>query len=441
MAPKDCQDHELTGATVDAARGVDEAVRAYVLSYGDPVGYLNAALEAAPACTIAVLMKGWVNALSNDPLGIAAALKIVDEARVMSCNPREQAHAAALSLSTHGRWDEAVAILDRHLMDDPLDLLAHQVALRLDGFQGRFHLGAARSARALPQWSKSTPGYGMLRSFYGFGLEELGDYAQAEDVSREAAELEPFGYWPHHAVSHVLEMTGRPEEGLRWMEQRRPLWSTEKHSTRSHIWWHKALFHVELGQHAEALTLYETEILPTLRPVGTSLCNGSALLWRLEIMGCEADRHWHALAGLWEGRATGRISAFNDIHAAMTFLRTGQRSAFEVLVGEMRRSARESGCLAIAYAEVAVPIVEALDRFTNGDYAAAVETLLPVRQELWRMGGSKAQRDVVEWTLVEAANRARDRGIATALASERLAGRPASVPNRRFESEAAGLAA
>jgi hypothetical protein len=48
----------------------------------------------------------------------------------------------------------------------------------------------------------------------------LGDFAQAEDVSRAAAELEPQGYWPHHAVSHVLEMTGRPEQGLAWMNER-----------------------------------------------------------------------------------------------------------------------------------------------------------------------------------------------------------------------------
>ncbi|MGD9802200.1 MAG: tetratricopeptide repeat protein [Hyphomicrobiaceae bacterium] len=440
MAPKDCQDHELSGATAQAALCLDEATRAFILSYGDPLAHLDAAIEAAPECTMAWLAKSWVSALTNDPKGVASARTLLAQARTRPMNTREHTHAAALDHTIRGQWDEAVMILDRHLMDAPLDLLAHQIALRLDGFQGRFHLGAGRSARALPQWSRSTPGYGMLLSFYGFGLEELGAYERAEDVSREAAELEPLGYWPHHAVSHVLEMTGRPAEGLLWMEQRAPLWSSAKHGNRSHIWWHKALFHVELGQYGEALALYDNDILPTLRPTGTSLCNGSALLWRLETLGCEADR-WTALAKLWADRATGDLSPFNDIHAAMTFLRADQRHEFEVLLDVMRRSAQDGGNLGIAYRAMAVPIVEALEGFTRGDFALAVEKLLPVRQELWRMGGSKAQRDIVEWTLVEAANRARDRSVASALTNERLAARPSSAPNRRFEKAVAEIAA
>lgn len=441
MLPKDCRDHELSGATSGAARSIDEATRAYILAYGDPIQHLDTAIEAAPQCTFAWLAKSWVYALSNDPKGVASARLLLAQAQTLPANERERTHGLALGHAISGRWGEAVTILDRYLMDDPLDLLAHQVALRLDGFQGRFHLGAGRSARALPEWSRSTPGYGMLLSFYGFGLEELGDYGRAEDVSREAAELDPLGYWPHHAVSHVLEMTGRPAEGITWMEQRRPLWSSKEHANRTHIWWHKALFHVELGQYSEALALYDGEILPSLRPTGTSLCNGSALLWRLETLGCDAGERWSRLASMWAARASGDLSPFNDIHASMTFLRAGQRGEFETLLGVMRASAREGGSLAVTYRSVAVPVVEALDRFTRGDFPAAVGKLLPVRQELWRMGGSKAQRDVVEWTLVEAASRARDRGIARALTNERLAARPASAPNRHFESEVAGIAA
>jgi len=441
MAQKDCQDHELSGATQEAAHRLDEAMRAFTLVYGDPIGFLDAAIESAPECTMAWLTKAWVNALSNDPKGVAAAGKLAEQSRALSSNAREQAHAAALELTVKGEWEAAVAVLDRLLMEHPRDVLAHQLALRLDGFQGRFHLGAARSARALPQWSTETPGYGLMLSLYGFGLEELGDYGRAEDVSREAADREPLGYWPHHAVSHVMEMTGRADEGVRWMEQRAPLWSTALHGNRSHIWWHKALFHIELGEYGKALGLYDGDILPALRPVGTSLCNGSALLWRLETLGCEADARWAALAELWSDRATGALSPFNDIHAAMTFLRADRRREYEALRDAMRRSARVGGGLATTYRSVGVPVVEALDQFTRGDFAGAVETLMPVRHELWRMGGSKAQRDVVEWTLVEAANRARDRKVSKALANERLAARPASAPNRHFERAATAIAA
>jgi hypothetical protein len=94
-----------------------------------------------------------------------------------------------------------------------------------DGFLGRFPWVRDRSARTLPFWSKDQPGYGTLLAMHGFGLEEAGDYSRAEDESREAAELEPLSFWPHHTVAHVMEMTGRPEDGLGWMAAREALWS------------------------------------------------------------------------------------------------------------------------------------------------------------------------------------------------------------------------
>jgi hypothetical protein len=75
----------------------------------------------------------------------------------------------------------------------------------------------------------------------------------------------------------------------------------------------------------------------------------------------------------------------------------------------------------------------------DGDYAGAVEGLLPVEANLWRMGGSIAQRDLVEWTLTEAAIRSGQRNVALSLANERLAMRQESVVNQRFMERAEGL--
>ena len=435
--PRDAQGHALSGATAEAAGHYDAGVRAFILAYGDAAGSLDAAGKAAPDFAMARLGKAWIQALSNDPATVIAARGALEEASALPLGERERAHLASLGEAVAGRWGSAVALLDRHLMSYPHDILAHQVALRLDGFQGRFHLGAGRSARALPLWSKSQPGYGMLLSFYGFGLEETGDYSKAEDVSRAAAELEPYGYWPHHAVSHVLEMTGRPQAGLEWMAAREPLWCKTQNTNQVHIHWHKSLFHLELGQNAPALALYDAAILRTLRPVGTSLCNATALLWRLEAMGAEVGQdRWKTLAGLWEGRAGG--SVFNDIHAGMTLLRADHSSAFDDL---LRAAATRDGAQASAYQAIGVPVLEALRAFESGAYGRSVERLLPARVDLWRMGGSKAQRDLVEWMLIEAAIRAGMRDVALALTNERVALRPDSVPNKVFLGRAESLAA
>ena len=77
-----------------------------------------------------------------------------------------------------------------------------------------------------------------------------------------------------------------------------------------HIWWHKSLFHIELGQYDGALQIYEGPILATMRPASMSICNGVALLWRLDMLGCELGDRWQHLAAKWEGHADGKLYVF-----------------------------------------------------------------------------------------------------------------------------------
>ena len=438
---QDAQGHHLTSATTEAGAAYDQAVRAFNLVCGDAVGLFDTARESAPEFAMAYLGKAWVFALANDPGLLPQAKALVETVRPLTLNEREQAHLAALSHLVQSAREAAVAVLDRHLMRYPFDLVAHQGAAITDGFLGRFHWVRDRSARALPFWSKDQPGYGTLLAMHGFGAEEAGDYARAEDESRQAAELEPLSFWPHHTVAHVMEMTGRPEDGLGWMAAREALWSGPGHMNEVHIWWHKALFHLELGQNDAALALYDGPIRATQRPVALSLTNATALLWRLDTLGVDIGERWREQAELWQGRADGRCLVFADIHAAMAELRSGEASAFERRLEAMRATAANGAEAAGLYRTVGIPIVEGLAAFHRGAWAEAVELLLPVRFDLWQIGGSYAQRDVVDWTLTEAAVRAGQRDVALALAHERLAARPRSAPNRRFLRHAEAIAA
>ena len=438
---EDAQGHSLSGATTEAAAAYDRAVRAFNLVHGDAVGLFERAREAAPDCAMAYLGNAWVFTVANDPVLRPRAEALVEAARRLSLNEREEAHLAALSLLCQGARRAAVAVLDGHLMHYPFDLVAHQGAALTDGFLGRFHLVRDRSARALPLWSKDQPGYGTLLALHGFGLEEAGDYAHAEDESRAAAELEPLSFWPHHTVAHVMEMTGRPEDGIGWMTAREPLWSTPSHLNQVHIWWHKALFHLELGQYEAALAVYDGPLRATQRPIALSLTNASALLWRLDTLGVDLGERWAELAALWEGHADGKCLVFADIHAAMAELGSGQETLVERRLAAMRETAVSGAEAAALYRTVGIPIVQGLAAFRRGAYDRAVELLLPVRFDLWQIGGSHAQRDVVNWTLTEAAIRAGRRDIGVSLANERLAARQRSVPNRRFLHQAEAIAA
>jgi tetratricopeptide (TPR) repeat protein len=407
-------------------------VRAFNLACGDAIGLFDAARTTAPDFVMAHLGKAWGFALARDPAMERQLAALIETASALPMNDREQGHLAAVRHASNGALSAAVAVLDPHLMRYPFDILAHQVAMFLDQFQGRVRWMRDRTARALPLWSKDMPGYGALLTFHGFGLEETGDYARADDESRAALELEPNNSFAHHTVAHVMEMTGRPEDGLGWMLARESFWTGEDHFLQEHIWWHRALFHLELGQDDAALALYEGPISALQRPLARSLTNGSALLWRLAMLGYDVSDRWNAVAAAWDGHADGRCFVFHDMHAAMAELGSGQEARVERRLAAMRETAASDAEAASTWREVGIPLVEGLMAFHRGNHKAAVALLLPVRFDLWRIGGSHAQRDVVDWTLTEAAVRGGLHDVALALAHERLAARPRSVVNRQF---------
>jgi tetratricopeptide (TPR) repeat protein len=438
---RDAQGQSVSGATTASVALYDQAVRAFNLGYGDAPRQFDAVREASPDFAMAYLAKAWMFVLANDPTMLGNARSLLQAARDLTLNEREQAHLAALDHAVAGARSAAASVLDRHLMRYPFDLVAHQAVTLLDGYLGRFRWVRDRTARALPLWSKDQPGYGTILAFHGFGLEEAGDYARAEDESRAAAELEPHSFWPHHTVSHVMEMTGRPEDGLGWMIAREPFWSAPENITQVHIWWHKSLFHLELGQYDAALALYDGPLLRTMRPLALNLCNASALLWRLDTLGCDVGDRWRDLLTQWQDHADGKCLMFIDLHAAMAELRSGQEALVEQRLGTMRETAASSAEGAACYRDVGIPLVEGLMAFHRGAYREAVDLLQPIRLDLWRIGGSHAQRDMVDWTLAEAAIRGGLRDVARAIAYERLGNRPRSAVNQNFRRRAELLAA
>jgi hypothetical protein len=143
---------------------------------------------------------------------------------------------------------------------------------------------------------------------------------------------------------------------------------------------------------------------------------------------------------LWKNHADGRLCVFADVHAAMTALRADDGAEYDRLLSAMQDTAAAGGEAAPAYLDIGLPVVRGVAAYQRGAYGEAVDHLLPARYDLWRMGGSHAQRDLIDWTLTEAAVRAGARDLALALAHERLGVRPDSQPNQRFLVRARALA-
>src|SRR5690606_31925764 len=204
----------------------------------------------------------------------------------------------------------------------PRDALALQAGHQVDFFTGDSRMLRDRIARALPAWDRSIPGYHALLGMHAFGLEECGDYAQAEREGRRSVELEPRDSWGWHVVAHVMEMRHLPREGIAWLGPNAATWSRGSF-LGAHNWWHLALFHLEEDRVDEVLRLYDQSIGGPGSSVVLDMVDQSAMLWRLALRGIDVGTRWQPLADRWAPLASAGNYAFNDLHAMMAFVGAG----------------------------------------------------------------------------------------------------------------------
>jgi len=82
--------------------------------------------------------------------------------------------------------------------------------------------------------------------------------------------------------------------------------------------------------------------------------------------------------------------------------------------------------------EVGLPLMRALLALTRGDADGAADTLYPVRAVAQRFGGSHAQRDLIDQTLLAASARGSRRALGRALLNERRLAKPLTPLTRHW---------
>ena len=432
----DRQGNAVSGATPEAIAHFDASLEEFNLYRGDPVATVDRALANAPTFAMAHVLKAYLMALATEPGASAQAARIVADVQGLAMNEREQSHLTALEHLLAGNWTTAAVALDFHNARYPRDLLGLQCGHLIDFFRASARALRDRIARALPQWSSTAPGYGVVLGMYAFGLEEAGDYANAEERGRQAIDAEPLDCWAHHAVAHVMEMQGRAEDGIGWMMARERYWASDDNFFKIHNWWHRALFHLDLGQADEVLRLYDGPIRGSQSGIALDLVDASALLWRLHLTGHDVGERWAELAQRWDQHADGRLYPFNDWHAVMAYLGGGRKGEIARVVIALERKAGEDAEVGRWARTVALPLIQGFCAFWRGEYRQCAERLHAARFIANQFGGSHAQRDVIDWTLTEAALRGGLASLAEALAHERLARKPHSPVNRAFLTRA-----
>lgn len=408
--------------------------------YGDPLGVIDQALANNPVFVMGHVLRAGMMITASDQCVEPLLRESVEAAEGLHdiANPRERRHTAAARAWLNGEFSSALRRYADILIDYPHDTLALQVGHIGDFLLGRSAMLRDRVAGILPDWNSQMPHYGYVLGMHAFGLEETNLYAQAEAQGRRALELNPRDPWAVHAVAHVLEMQGRVEEGIAWLDGRREDWSADN-MLAIHNWWHLALFHLDRDETAEVLALYDKRLRESSTGQVLDLVDASAMLWRLLLRGVDVGPRWRQLADVWRERGGTGYYAFNDVHALMAYLGAGDDAAAQQLIAAMEAAAEGSGTNAMMTRAVGLPVAHALVAFARQDYALSADLLRDLRLIAHRFGGSHAQRDVLALTLVEAALRDGARGLAKVLTAERMALKPASEGNRKLASRAAAL--
>jgi len=403
---------DLRGVPVSASDpgsldGYESALRAFNTYRGDPVAIIDRTLQDDPDFVMGHVLRAHVHVTMWEKSVVPAIETSLNRLRDLDnrSNERERAHARALGRWASGDWRGYKDDLDRLLAEQPRDLLALQAGHISDFFHGDRDNLRGRVARSLPAWTREDSGYGFLLGMYAFGLEECGSYGPAEEAGRYAIAIEPDDCWAQHALAHVMEMQARQAEGIAFMETRQAHWAQDDNAFQFHNWWHTALYHLDQGHIDRALEIYDRGVRAQTSEIQLMMLDAAALLWRLYLRDIDVGGRWKELASIYAKGSENGFYAFNDMHAMMALVATGQESAAAAVLRAASKAAAGEGTNAVMSREVGVPILRAFEAFGRGRYGEAVDLLMPVRYRAALFGGSHAQRDIVHRTLIEAALR------------------------------------
>lgn len=358
----------------------------------------------------------------------AEAKESVQQAQALSrgTSRREQQQIEATALFVAGQGPRAYALIREHLAEYPRDMLMVRLVQRL------FMLGCSGAGvpsfpgALFPLMQSVAPAYGDDWAFlgqYAFAHHETGRLYEAQRLAERSLTLRPTNATAAHSAAHVLFEMGDARGGDAFLASWLPTFDARA-PYHVHLSWHHALFALAQGHYQRVLDLYETAIRPAVVAKRMPALNDcAALLWRVALYsGSPAPFPPQEACNLAAAAAVRPGPAFRDAHAALAFAVAGDDALMGQMIDRLRGAVQEGDVLAGA---VTLPLAQGIQAFAHGEYRAAVNYMEPLfgaphLDQLARIGGSHAQREVFEDTMLEAYLRAEQFDKAEAMLRARL---------------------
>ncbi len=312
------------------------------------------------------------------------------------CSAREAGHLNALGLLVDGDGPGAYAAILVHLGDWPLDAMIAQPCcgvFGLIGFSGR----AGREAEQLAFTDRLAPHYGddwWFLAQHGFSQVEAGQVAEAECLLERSLAGNPRNANAAHIRAHVHYEAGERRDGLARLEAWRRDYDREG-QLACHVAWHVAVWKAEEGDMDGAWRVFEADVAPggAWGPPINVLTDSAAFVLRAGLAGAALPEGvWERLSDYAARFFPNPGIAFADIHAALAHAMAGRGEAL----------ARIAGAAAGPAGDMVSGLAQALGAYARSDWEDAIAMLAPWMAAHERIGGSRAQRDLLEFALLGA---------------------------------------
>ncbi|HEV8585213.1 MAG TPA: hypothetical protein VGT02_09620 [Methylomirabilota bacterium] len=351
------------------------------------------ALQADPGLAVAYVGQALLAAVQGDAAAARAAAGRARET-VGGATRREQQHVEAVSALVAGETARGLELVDEHVKDFPRDAILVNQASSSIALAGR----SDREEHRIAFLERLAPSYGddwWFQSALAFTYHEVDRFEESRRLSELSLRQYPRNTSAAHNLAHISFETLDIDAGAAFLDE----WMAgydRRASFHCHLAWHQAMFALHEGRYTRALEVFERDILCSVNP-RSAMTDGTALLWRVKLDAAhDQPLPWRSLADL-AGRVSRPGYLFGEVHAALAYAACGDEAALTKLMDGLRALDAKGNPIA---GRVVLPLVQGTASFAAGDYAGALAHFEPVEGEMHRIGGSHAQWELFEETMV-----------------------------------------
>ncbi len=395
--------------------------------YPGALAEFDRAIAADPDFALAHIGRAQILLLQSDAASARVA-RAAAAALAGDLPAREASHIAFFETLAAGNGDASLAALQAHLADWPRDAMVLTPTAFTNGLIGSSgHRHQKRHLLALLDGLARHYGDDWwFAAHHAMAQSENGLHAAAEARIERSLQQRPNNGWGAHTKGHVAYETGDPVAARRYLAG----WLTQYPRDGllySHLTWHLALAELEAGAPNEAMRLYNEGFSLAVHSgaARAKITDAVSFLWRWELAGHPRnDQAWRIIHDFASKAVPHPAIAFSDLHVALAQAAMHDdagRAAWTREIDDLASDGRyNSGDL--------VPrLARGFAAFHQQDFTATIELLAPLIDDGERVGGSRAQLDLLEFTLLKAYLAAQRTDDAQRLVAARRIG-PAGVP-------------